>query len=276
MRLLKSPIVLIWFVVSIIAMIISVLLSVFATNVQFWVVIAILLSQASSSIFFPIVVGYFYDNLKEREAGDAIWQVFKDFSEGGIIRVYKDREVGDNPDNAELDLKRAFENHSTGEVKLIGVSLRVFFNQTGPFYKPIRLVGQRAQNESSIRVMALVSNPDSPEVACRAEIETPHMLEEPLIERDILTSIANMQHINDQLSREVIEFGFYSSCPYCTLVIFPGKCYYSPNLLAKIAPVRLPMIIFRSGSHGYEKLSDYFNYLWEKRTSYETYSNRQN
>jgi hypothetical protein len=269
MKILRHPIVLIWFIVAIIAMIVSVLLSYFAANSPFWVITAILMSQAASSIFFPILVGYFYDTLKEKESGDIIWQVFKDFSEGGIIRVYKDRELSESAENAEVDLRRAFESHADGEVKLIGVSLRVFFNQTGPFYRSILHIALRAQQNRRIRIKALVSHPDSPEVKCRAEIETPQMLKEPLIRRDILTSIANMQHINDQFEVDTVEYGYYSSCPYCTLVVFPDKCYFSPNLLSTDAPVRLPMIVFKAGSHGYEKLNYYFDYLWARRTPVE-------
>jgi len=268
MKILKHPIVLIWFVISIIAMIVSVLLSVYATQTPIWIILAILMSQASSSILFPILVGYFYDTIKEKESGDAIWQVFKDFSEGGIIRVYKDREPSNNPENAEVDLRRAFENHSHDDVKLIGVSLRVFFNQTGPFYNSMLRVAIKAQKDTSIRIKALVSHPNSPEIRCRAEIETPHMLNDPIIIMDILTSIANMQHINDQFETKPVEYGFYESCPYCTLVIFPDKCYFSPNLLSTVAPVRLPMIVFAAGSHGYEKLNFYFDYLWKRKVSY--------
>lgn len=265
MKIFRHPIILIWFVVAAIAMIVSVLLGYFAANSPLWVIIAILMSQAASSIFFPILVGYFYDTLKEKESGDVIWQVFKDFSEGGIIRVYKDRELSENPENAETDLRRAFESHVDGEVKLIGVSLRVFFNQTGPFYRSILRIALHAQRNRSIKIKALVSNPDSYEVKCRAEIETPQMLKDPLIRKDILTSMANMQHINDQFEYDVVDYGYYSSCPYCTLVIFPDKCYFSPNILSTDAPVRLPMIVFKAGSHGYEKLNYYFDYLWQKR-----------
>lgn len=270
MKLLKNPIILIWFIVSFILLIVSVTLSIFVTNSTFWIVVAILLSTLSSSIFFPIAVGYFYDNLKERESGDIIWQVFKDFSEGGIVRVYKDREVSENPENAEVDLRRAFDNHVSGEIKLVGVSLRVFFNQTGPFFQSIFRLASRSQLDKSIKLKALVSHPSSHEIGCRAEIETPNM-KEKLIQSDIMISVANMEHINEQFSIPPIDHGFYGSAPYCTLVIFPEKCYFSPNILARSAPVRLPMIVFREGSHGYKKLNEYFDYLWTKRSTLENF-----
>jgi hypothetical protein len=273
MKLLKNPIILIWFSVSFILLIVGVILSIFVANSTFWAVIAILLSTLSSSIFFPIAVGYFYDNLKERESGDVIWQVFKDFSEGGIMRVYKDREVSGNPENAEVDLRRAFDNHVSGDIKLIGISLRVFFNQTGPFFQSILRLSSRSQLDESIKIKALVSHPTSYEVGCRAEIETPNM-KEKLIQSDIMISVANMQHLNDQFSQPSVEYGFYCSAPYCTLVIFPEKCYFSPNILARSAPVRLPMIVFSEGSHGYKKLNEYFEYLWAKRETIDNFDSK--
>ena len=265
MRFLKNPIIFVWFILSLVFLLISVILSIYVVNDTFWGVSAILLSTLSSSIFFPILVGYFYDNFKEKESGDIIWQVFKDFSEGGIIRVYKDRETSQNTENAETDLRQSFNDHLSGEIKLIGVSLRVFFNQTGPFFQPIFRLSTRAQIDRRIKIKALVSHPLSHEVGCRAEIETPNM-KEKLIQSDITISVANMDHLNEQFDHAPIQHGFYESAPYCTLVIFPEKCYFSPNILADQAPVRLPMIVFRKGSHGYDVLNQYFEYLWKKRT----------
>ncbi len=264
MKLIKNPIILIWLISSMMLLVASVILSVFVNTIVIWEVIAILLATLSSSIFFPIVVGYFYDNIKERESGDVIWQVFKDFSDGGIIRVYKDRETSKNPENAEVDLRDAFGNHKAGDIKLIGVSLRVFFNQTGPFFPSILDLSSHLHTDKNVMIKALVCNPNSHEVKCRADIETPNM-KEKLIQSDIMISIHNMQHLNEQFTLPIVEFGFYDSAPYCTLVIFPGKCYFSPNILAQSAPVRLPMIVFREGSHGYKELNEYFEYLWSKR-----------
>ena len=95
-------------VVSFVAMIVSVLLSVFIPNDLLVLILAVLLTQAASSIFFPILVGYFYEKLKEEESGSAIWRVFKEFSDGGIERVYKNREESENPDNALNILRQAF------------------------------------------------------------------------------------------------------------------------------------------------------------------------
>ena len=100
MNLLKNPLIVFWLSFSFIAMILSVVLSIFMANNILAVIIAILISQAASSIFFPIVVSYFYDKFTEEERGDAIWRIFKEFADGGIDRVYQNREESDNLDNA--------------------------------------------------------------------------------------------------------------------------------------------------------------------------------
>ena len=265
MGLLKRPVVLAWLVMSFIVMVVSVLLSIFMPSTTFVVIVAVLLSQASSSVFFPILVGYFYDKVREEESGGAIWRVFKEFSDGGIIRIYKDRQESPSTENAVVELRQAFLNHRQGEVKLIGVSLRVFFNPTGPFYQAISKIASIGESNEEVQIKALVSHPESPEVANRAAIETPNM-KEPLIARDIALTTANIQHLHSCFPNALIQYGYYREAAYCTLVVFPDRCFFSPNLLSRIVPVRLPMIIFQSGSHGYCVLNAYFEYLWRKRT----------
>jgi hypothetical protein len=264
MGLLKYPVILAWLVASFVLMIISILMGIFMPNETVVIVAAALLSQASGSIFFPILVGYFYDRLKEKESGEAIWQVFKEFSDGGIIRIYKDREESPYPENAVSSLRQAFANHTHGEVKLVGVSLRVFFNPTGPFYDVIRNVASVADTNPNIRMKALICNPGSPEVANRNSIENPQT-KDSLIERDIRLTAANIKVLQTRFPRASVEYGLYNEAPYCTLIIFPDRCFYSPNILSKEAPVRLPLIVFRSGSHGYRVLNEYFEWLWNKR-----------
>ena len=264
MNILRQPLIVGWLSVSFIVMLVSILLSIFVPSNLFVVIIAVLLAQVSGSVLFPILVGYFYDKIKERETGEAIWRLFKEFSEGGILRVYKDREENENPENALSDLRNTFLGHANGDVKLIGVSLRVFFNPTGPFYEGISSIAQRGTIDSNIKIKALVSDPSSPECVNRAKVETPG-LPDPLIERDISLTIANLEYLKGKSREDLVQYGYYQEAPYCTLVIFPGRCYYSPNLLSAVVPVRLPMIVFREGSHGYDVLNRYFDHLWEHR-----------
>ena len=250
---------------SLFVLMFSAVLSIFAPDTIEWTLITIILAAVSSSIFFPLIVGYFYDKFKEKQEGESIWRAIKEFSDGGILRVYKDREESEDKENAVNDLRKAFEEHREGIVKLVGVSLRVFFNQTGPFYQSITNICNLHKVNNKVGIQALVCAPNSPEVLNRAKIETPDRHNDPLIEIDITSAIASIQNLNKKYGSTAIEYEYYSSAPYCTLIIFPNKCYFSPNILATEAPARLPMIVFSARSHGYKRLEQYFEHLWENQ-----------
>jgi len=167
-----------------------------------------------------------------------------------------------------VELRQAFLNHRHGKVKLVGVSLRVFFNPTAPFYQVIATIASIGQNNPDVSIKALLSHPKSPEVVNRAAIETPDK-GATLTEKEIALTAANIDNLRRQFSGSSIEYGYYKEAPYCTLVVFPDKCFFSLNLLSKVVPVRLPMIVFRSGSHGYTVLDEYFKYLWRGRMTLE-------
>ncbi len=52
------------------------------------------------------------------------------------------------------------------------------------------------------------------------------------------------------------------SAPYCTVVIFPEKAFYTPNILSTDVPANLPMLVFHHSSDVYDKLKQYFEFLW--------------
>ncbi len=264
----KKPWLIICFLVSLFFILLAVILSYTGVNTQtnIWkALFIIIIAQFGSAIFFPMVVGYFYDKIRQSQETETIWNVFRDLSDGGIIRVYTDREKNDRTQNALIDLDRAFQNHREGEVCLIGVSLRVFFNQPGPFYQSIYQICKFSKQCDSLGIRALVSNPESPEVQNRAAIETPGMQNDPLIKIDISSTVKSIENLNTNFPNTPISYGYYDQAPYCTCVLFPDKCYFSPNILATDPPVRLPMIVFQKESHGYQKLSQYFEYLWENQ-----------
>ncbi len=257
-----------WVTVSSLLVSISLLIPLFNTQLTsvslLKAIVLLLVAQVGSCILFPLLVGFFYDHVKQREDADTIWTAFRDLAEGGIIRVYKDREQNEYPDNAFISLKSAFDNATTGEVKLVGVSLRVFFNQTGPFYRSIYKICSLSEETGAVSVKALLSHPEAPETTNRARIETPEFEKEPLIAIDIQSTVASIGNLNRTFSKHPISHRFYMQAPYCTCIIFSDRCYFSPNILSCDAPVRLPMIVFRKGSHGYAKLNTYFDHLWDQ------------
>ena len=199
---------------SLFLLVISVFLSLFAPQSAVWSSATVILAAMGSSVFFPLTVGYFYDRFKEKREGESIWRVFKELSDGGILRIYKDREEGQNQDNALVDLRRAFDEHREGTVRLVGVSLRVFFSQSGPFYRSIANIcdlHKRVNNKVGLR--ALVCDPESAEVLNRAQIETPDRLHDPLIRIDIDLSVASMENLATKYGPGALQYGCYSSAP---------------------------------------------------------------
>ena len=265
MTLLRQPAAIAGLAVSFVVMCLSVMIAAFVRDNTVAVVIAVLLAQAAGCVFFPIIVGYVYEVLREKEAAGAAWRVFGELADAGIARIYKDREESDSPDNALDQLRSAFLTHRAGDVRLVGVSLRVFFNPAGPFYQNIAAIAKAGESNPNIRIRALMLHREAAEIAHRAAIETPNM-EPPLIVGAISSSLANLIHLRSEFPSASIECGLYGSAPYCTAVLFPKLCFFSPNILCRTAPVRLPLVVFRSGSHGYRVLSDYFDHLWDRRT----------
>lgn len=229
---------------------------------ELWLrLIAVALEALGAAVLFPVLISFVYDALRERWLGDEVWRIFGELADAGISRVYKDREASSSDDNAQTRLAEDFRNLEDGSVQMIGVSLRVFFNPLGPFYRDIATMLRNGAGRIHIR--ALIAASDSPEAIERAAIEEPSRAPEakPQIERDIDSTIATARSMVQTLHSDIV-LRQYSQAPYCTAIIFPHVAFYSPNLLAPEAPVRLPMMVFRHGSHGYDMIKSSFDHLW--------------
>lgn len=227
------------------------------------IVAGVVVQTLGAAILFPILVSYAYDRLREKWLGDEVWRLFNELAEAGISRVYKDREYVEGRDNALTRLSEEFNGFTDGEVRMIGASLRVFFNPLGPFYRDI----DRMMKNPQVTVRALVNRADSPEASNRTRIEEPNLPDGavPQSRRDLDSTIANVTILHGNNPR--IDLRMYAEAPYCTAIIFPDLCYYSPNLIAPEVPVRLPMIVFRSGSHAYKMISASFESIWASDTT---------
>ena len=232
------------------------------TEGKVWLVTGVSLQSLGAAVLFPILVSYAYDRLRERWLGDEVWRLFSELADAGIIRVYRNREYAANRDNAQSRLSSAFVSCKVGEVCMMGPTLRVFFNPLGPFYADIAEMLRNGGGNVTIR--ALIERPESPAVADRTEIEEPMLApgDKPQTERDAESSIAQAKVLVGAIGPH-ISLRRFLQAPYCTAVIFPDIAFYSPNLLAPVVPVRLPMILFRSGSHGYNMIKASFEHLWE-------------
>jgi hypothetical protein len=225
-------------------------------------VTGVTLQSLGATVLFPILVSFVYDRLRERWLGDEVWRLFSELADAGIIRVYRDREFSPGRDNAQSRLSSAFLTCKVGEVCMMGPTLRVFFNPLGPFYSDIAEMLRNGGGKVTIR--ALIERPDSPAVADRTAIEESRLGpgDKPQTERDAESSIAQAKALANEIG-PYVSLRRFLQAPYCTAIIFPDIAFYSPNLLAPIVPVRLPMILFRTGSHGYNMIKASFEHLWQ-------------
>ena len=193
---------------------------------------------------------------------DTQTQMVDDLTAFGIRHVYPHREPTVNPDNALTRLRGAFRAHQAGTVRMMGVSLRVFFNHLGPFYSDIDTLLSTAEKGPSLQALTL--HPDCAESEERAQIEEPGIqgLATPQIVRDIESTAATIRRMVNAHGPH-IELRQFRQAPYCTAILFPGVAYFSPNILAPAAPVQLPMVLFDADSHGYRMLTLSFEFLWQ-------------
>ena len=239
-----------------------------------WVSILSTACQAlGAAILFPVLVSFAYDRLRERLLGDEVWRLFAELADAGITRVYKDREFVPGRDNAQTRLSEEFQQFRSGEICIMGPTLRVFFNVLGPFHQDIEKMLSNGRGD--VRICALIERDESPSVADRTCVEEPHLGsgDQPQTQRDASGTVAAIRVMNTQVGPYIILRRFLPA-PYCTAVIFPHVVYFSPNILAPAVPVRLPMILFRSGSHGYNMVRASFDYLWSHLETIQVVSNQ--
>lgn len=226
-------------------------------------VLGIALTSIGAAVLFPIAVSYFYDKLRERWFGDEVWRIFTELSDAGVIRIFRDREFYRGRDNAQERLSEAFRVHSTGDVLIMGPTLRVFFNPLGPFYEVVGAMVERG-GTSGYKVRALIQRDDSPSALDRVAAEQPDLRpgQASHASHDAAQTVDRIGSLGVRFAN-TIEVRRFMPAPYCTAIIFPDVAYYSPNLLSSSVPVKMPMILFRSESHGYRMLVEMFEYLWK-------------
>ena len=259
-------------------------------------IVANLLVQAGGAFFFALSVGWIIERLRNAEGYSVLWLLSQEFRKAGVLSFYSDRK-----NNAVESLKNAFKYHSKGEVLLAGASLRAFFNPTSRYYESIKDVLFNNAN-SSVAVRCIYCNPeDNHELPVRSFIEEfdqdgsfpkssiPFDWRKPIsfsfnnFKKTFFTkhgigSVNTCRVIKDlEGTRSGIKAlaGIVSSnnnsilyresrfaAPYCTIIIFPDKVFYTPNLLSSKVPVNMPMIVFHKSSDAYKILLDYFEFLW--------------
>lgn len=220
----------------------------------------------------------------------------KEFKKAGVLEFYSDRK-----DDAEKSLEKAFEKHEGGSVLMAGPSLRLFLAPGLHFYDWVGQMLKK-HGSSQIILKALSCSPlDNHELPIRSFVEefnqdgsgppkvyqidwekkidfcfkkfeaaffqnhgTNPSKKRCRVIQDLTSTRIGVDALNGvaMASDNIVEHREFRSAPYCTVIIFPDRAYYTPNLLSTEIPVNMPMIVFHKTSHAYKKLVNYFECLW--------------
>lgn len=254
-----------------------------------------ILVQAGGAFFFALTVGWAIDKLRDAEGYSVLWLFSQEFRKAGVISFYSDRKG-----HAEKSLEEAFEKHRGGEVLMTGASLRLFLAPGLHFYSSIHDMLKR-KGSSQVTVRALSCRPENnKELPVRSFVEEFNQdrtfpkdspfdwgkkigfsfeeFEKEFFEKHgMMASVTKCRVIHDlEATRagvialqgvakgvgNIITHREFKFAPYCTVIIFPDKAFYTPNLLCSEVPVNMPMMVFHKSSDVYKKLVDYLEFLW--------------
>jgi hypothetical protein len=227
-------------------------------------VAGVAIQSIGAAVFFPVVVSFAYDRLREKWLGDEVWRLFGELADAGIARVYPDREYRAGRENGQSRLASAFSATRDGEIRLMGPTLKAFFHTSSPLYAEIEQMLRDAGGKVTVR--ALIEREDSQAIRDRVEIEQPELEDgkESQTKRDCDTTLASMETLGRKTGCS-LEMRRYNQAPYCTAVLFPDLAFFSPNLLAPEVPVRLPLLVFKRGSQGYRMIASSFEWMWDHK-----------
>ena len=255
-----------------------------------------ILLQAGGAFFFALTVGWVIDRVRDMEGYSVLWLFSQEFRQAGVLAFYADRT-----NHAEKALEEAFAKPGGGEILMAGASLRLFLAPGLHFYRPVeKLMSGKSTFPFTIR--AISSSPErNYELPLRSFIEefnqdksfpkskafdwskelgfrfddfersffSEHGIGAPSAQRvrvihDLESTRAGVKALRGT-AEGVGNHIFHREsrfAPYCTVVIFSDRAFYTPNLLSGEVPVNLPMIVFHKTSDLYVKLKSYFEFLW--------------
>jgi hypothetical protein len=252
-----------------------------------------LLAQLGGAFFFALTAGYIFERIRNAQGYSVLWLFSHEFRKAGVLAFYSDRK-----NNSEKALEEAFERQNEGEVLMAGASLRLFLASGHNFY----YWTHKILNRKGISIRAISSNPDSNcELPIRSFIEEFNQDKsfpkdstfdwkkerdfsfDEFVERffknhgtkappeEKLRVISDLEATRTGV-RELkgvakgagnsIKHRESKSAPYCTVIIFPDRAFYTPNLLSSNVPANMPTLVFHRSSEIYEKLVEYFEFLW--------------
>jgi hypothetical protein len=243
---------------------------------------SIAMRQFGVAIFIACTVGIifseyyrkYYNKRLRTELIDILTKSWKQqdyLKMAGIHYVFPDRQ-GDSVTEIKSSLSNVKDNSN---IKLLGVSLRVFFSAGNDFNSD--LVKLLEETDVKIQVLLLDSNSINALYRSTSETVGPFIDDTDYKKRSMqLIEIESSKYMIDSLNlkyKNKIELRFYESAPSCALFIFDDACYITQYVFGdpKSQPVarRLPTIKFKQKSEAYKQFLYHFNFIWENAYSYD-------
>ncbi len=258
---------------------------------------AALLVEAGGAFFFAMTVGWALDKLRDAEGYSVLWLFSQEFRKAGVLAFYSDRK-----DEAEKVLEQAFKEHHGGKILMAGASLRVFLASGQNYQPGISKMLTREERTPIEVKAIWCNPESNHELPVRSFVEefnqdktfpkesTPFNWNQPItfsfsnfenyffknfgvnvpskqrvrVIQDLEATRAGVRELKGKVTGldNSIDYRECNFAPYCTVIIFPDKAFYTPNLLCTEFPVNLPVIVFHRSSDGYKKLVNYVEFLW--------------
>lgn len=213
------------------------------------------------------------------------FELIKSAKEGGIERIYSQRAGPNNPGAVAAFQKRIeheFEEASRrahvreGDIqtiRMMGVSLRQYFDNTGNLYS----VAEPALSDDKIEYEVLLLDPLCAQAGLRSERESQTRDQEEYsdVTQHFRSSLfQDLQKTTSTLLRKMdkpngVKARFYRTSPSCFLIfindsVFVETYHYGQSGIGGLAGGKVPVLEFRKGTLTYDELLGHFQHVWFK------------
>ncbi|MCP4303814.1 MAG: hypothetical protein GY788_02830 [bacterium] len=256
--------------------------------------LATILTQSGGAVFFALTVGWAMKRVQDYEGYSVLWLFSQEFRKAGLTDFYSSRTA-----EAQKALEEAFEHHQGGEILMVGASLRLFLAPGLHFYKFVGDVLNR-DGSSPIAIRAVSCDPDkNRELPFRSLAEeflhesgddnldydrrNPRKLDleefcqefadrfglngrerELRVVHDLRSTRVGVTELRKAIPVDgnTLEFREQPGAPYATIIIFPDRAFFTPNLLSATVPANMPTLVYHRSSEPYRRLREHFDILW--------------
>lgn len=261
---------------------------------------AALLVEAGGAFFFALTVGWVIERLRDAEGYSVLWLFSQEFRKAGVLAFYSDRknnaertleqafekhhggEVLMAGASLRLFLAQGFHFYSRVKemlsrkgrrlVVVRALSCSPVCNHEVPVRSFVQEFDQNLIYPKS-STSSLCFEPGERISFSFGEFEknffVEHGIDAPSDQRvrvilDLEATRKGVRALQPDAKRTGNSIYHRESrfAPYCTVIIFPDRAFYTPNLLCSDVPVNMPMVVFHKSSEAYRKLKEYVEFLW--------------